>query len=231
MPPVAGVTGGSVVVAYAYMLGGGKQDGRMTYQEHKWVLMSVGLKVFDMLTDWAFYFVSLRGEPFESEYMYKLNGTRRGVGTGRYNKDVITIQTAALLSCGCGTMLTFADICGTRQRLGPGAAPLASIVTLLVMLVEDVPQLTMNIIYIKTMAGAEGTTIDLETLKTMGSAEGSAVDTISILALLSSLFTIGYSIYLLCCWGSDEEEDTERPGSRTIQATSNPMYGRDGSGV
>lgn len=56
------------------------------------------------------------------------------------------------------------------------------------MLVEDVPQLTMNIIYIKTMAGAEGTTIDLETLKTMGSAEGSAVDTISILALLSSLF-------------------------------------------
>lgn len=201
MPPVASISAVSVIVAYGYLLkGGGAPNGAtsfsaLTFKTHLWAWMSVGLKMFDMQTDWSFFFISLRGEPFESQYMLEANSTRRFTQTGRYNADVTAIQMASIISCACGTLLTFFDIYGTRQRLG-GAVGVATIATLLVMLVEDVPQLAINIIYIKTMATASSAPA-AEDATGFRDSFFANVDTISIISLAASILNLLYSIYLL----------------------------------
>lgn len=200
IPSVASISAVSVLVAYGYLLkGGGAPNGAtsfsdLSFQTHLWAFLSVGLKLFDMQTDWSFFFISLRGEPFESQYMLDANATRRFTQTGRYNKDVAAIQMASFFSCSCGTLLTFFDIYGTRQRLG-GAVAVASLATLLVMLIEDVPQLAINIIYIKTMATASGAPAAGDATESQDYLEN--IDAISIISLVASILNLLYSIYLL----------------------------------
>lgn len=187
----------------------------LPFKAHLWATLSVGLKIFDhdMQTDWSFFFISLRGEPFESQYMLEANATRRFTQTGRYNPDVIAIQMASFFSCSCGTLLTFFDIYGTRQRLG-GAVVVASVATLLVMLIEDVPQLAITIIYMKTMAAAPGATGVQAFLNN--------VDTISIISLIASILSLLFSIYLLISDSKSRDSDSSRPApSATYQ---NPTF-------
>lgn len=200
IPSVVSISAGSVLVAYGYLLkGGGAPNGATSFsdlslQTHFWAFLSVGLKMFDMQTDWSFFFISLRGEPFESQYMLDVDSTRRFTQTGRYNKDVTAIQMAAFASCAYGTVLTFFDIYGTRQRLG-GAVGVATVATLLVMLIEDVPQLAINIIYIKTMATASSAPAAGDATESQNYLEN--IDAISIISLVASILNLLYSIYLL----------------------------------
>lgn len=219
MPPVASFSAVSVAVAYGYLLkGGGAPNGAtsffyLPFKAHLWATLSVGLKIFDMQTDWSFFFISLRGEPFESQYMPEANATRRFTQTGRYNPDVIAIQMVSFFSCSCGTLLTFFDIYGTRQRLG-GAVVVASVATLLVMLIEDVPQLAITIIYMKTMAAAAGATGVQAFLNN--------VDAISIISLIASFLSLLFSIYLLISDSKSRDSDSSRPApSATYQ---NPTF-------
>eukprot|EP00729_Bicosta_minor_P019527 gene19527-32995_t len=200
VPSVVSISAGSVLVAYGYLLkGGGAPNGATSFsdlslQTHFWAFLSVGLKLFDMQTDWSFFFISLRGEPFESQYKLDANATRRFTQTGRYNADVTAIQMAAFASCAYGTVLTFFDIYGTRQRLG-GAVGVATVATLLVMLIEDVPQLAINIIYIKTMATASSAPAAGDATESQNYLEN--IDAISIISLVASILNLLYSIYLL----------------------------------
>lgn len=178
LPPVAGISATSVVVAYAFLLNGGDPAGatsfaKLKWRAHAWAFMSVGLKILDLQTDLSFYFVSLSGEPFESQFMD--GGVRRFTQTGRYNSNVRAVQTVSLVSCSIGSLFTFLDMYGTHQRLA-GIVTTARKITLGVMVFEDFPQLVINIIYMKTV---------------------DEIDPISIVSLVASIFNILYSVYLI----------------------------------
>ena len=161
------------------------------------------MKIFDLQTDFSFFFISLRGEPFESQFMLTGNETRRFTNEGRYNPYVNAIQLAAFGSCVLGTQYTFFDIYGTRQRLVQDVAA-ATKITIGVMLFEDLPQLFINIWYMMTV-NTKNDVMDQSTDEAETNVEGVAavldffdgVDTISIVSLVASIVSILYSIYLL----------------------------------
>lgn len=189
IPPVAIITASSIATSYVYMLRSGKPQfadafSKLTWRAHAWACLTVGLKVFDLQTDWSFFFVSLRGEPFESRFMLDGNETVRYTESGRYNSHVSAIQFTAFGSCLLGSVLTFFDIYGTHQRLSQ-IITVATPITLAVMITEDMPQLAMNIIYMDTMKNRE---VD-------NMFEG--IDTIAMVSFVASILNAFYSIYLI----------------------------------
>lgn len=189
IPPVAIITASSIATSYVYMLRSGKPQfadafSKLTWRAHAWACLTVGLKVFDLQTDWSFFFVSLRGEPFESRFMLDGNETVRYTETGRYNSHVSAIQFTAFGSCLLGSVLTFFDIYGTHQRLSQ-IITVATPITLAVMITEDMPQLAMNIIYMDTMKNREVDNMFED------------IDTIAMVSFVASILNVFYSIYLI----------------------------------
>jgi hypothetical protein len=214
MPAVAGITTVSVVIAYTYLLHGGDPNNARSFTElrpsaHMWAIFTVGLKMFDLQTDWSFFFISLSGEPFESRFMHtpSQNVSQRFVQEGRYDPNVRAIQMVAMGSNSIGTLLTFFDIYGTRERLaGNFKAGWAAFtwITLLVMLTEDSPQLVVNVLYMRTM-----------------SAANQPVDTISVISFVGSCVNCLYSLYLLIsdrCKATEVKLDEFRASLRSDAA-------------
>ena len=205
IPPVAIITASSIATSYVYMLRSGKPQfadafSKLTWRAHAWACLTVGLKVFDLQTDWSFFFVSLRGEPFESRFMLDGNETLRYTETGRYNSHVSAIQFTAFGSCLLGSVLTFFDIYGMHQRLSQ-IITVATPITLAVMITEDMPQLAMNIIYMDTMKNRE---VD-------NMFEG--IDTIAMVSFVASILNAFYSIYLILsdrCLAKKQEQKAKK---------------------
>lgn len=219
IPPVAAISGTSVVVAYVYLLNGGDPNKassffKLSWQAHAWAVMSVGMKIFDLQTDFSFFFISLRGEPFESQFMVPdvvneiQNGTgnatsvssigRRFTNEGRYDSNVNAIQLVAFTSCILGALFTFCDMYGTRQRLLQDVG-LAMKITIAVLLFEDVPQLVITITYMLTIAkGASTTPVNENEPGVPGVVDLlEDIDAISIVSLVASIVSLLYSVYLL----------------------------------
>lgn len=222
IPAVSTVSAASIAVAYLHLTKSASAPGpdgamafsKLPWDRHAWAVMSVGLKIFDMQTDFSFFFISLRGEPFESQYMLPENETRRFTNEGRYNSDVNQIQLTAFASCVLGVQFTVLDIYGTRQRLlGNYGTP--TMITLGVLLFEDIPQLIINIRYMLTVSsrggpdaavtnesetGAGGADPNVETTTDSRSSISDflqGISTISKVSLVASLLNMLYSLYLL----------------------------------
>lgn len=208
VPTIFGISTASIVGGYTYLLRSSSHAesfSALEWRDHRWVIFSVGLKIFDLQSDWGFYFLSLRAESFEGHFKTSDNtldseGTplARASGTGRYSAPVAAIQSVALVSCGIGTFLTFFDIWGSRQRLAGAVADLATAwkITLAVMFVEDVPQLAITLMYITEMSQISRLTSGLIMSDDEKKAK-IAGDVISYLSLLASILNILYSMYLL----------------------------------
>lgn len=220
IPPIAAISGASVFCGYVYLLNGGDPKKatsffKLSWRAHAWAVMSVGMKTFDLLTDIAFFFLSLRGEPFESQFMVAKvvandignqtgNETstnavgRRFTNEGRYDSNVVAIQLTAFASITLGTLFTFGDMYGTRQRLS-NHVNAATKITIAVLTFEDVPQLIITVVYMLTVSKGASTAslneIDPDASAVLDFLEG--IDTISIVSLLASVASLMYSVYLL----------------------------------
>lgn len=242
LPPVAAVSGTSIFVSYVYLLRfGGAQNGvtkfsELSWKEHVWATMSVGLKIFDLGTDWGFLQYSLNGEAFESQFKVPdVNGTqqlRRFSQTGRYDPNVRAIQSVALASCVLGTQFTLLDIYGTHQRLGK-VVKLASKVTLGVMIVEDIPQLIINLIYmdaIKVDTVKLNTTSGTSVADVDDEPDDSGIDTLSSVSLVASILNMVFSLYLMmndrCVAAKQQLDEIELEEMRrnTMDMEDNPMH-------
>lgn len=233
LPPVAAVSSASVVLSYVYLLRfGGDPNGatsffKLSWRAHAWATMSVGLKIFDLGTDWGFLQHSLTGEAFESQYKVPdVNGTqqlRRFSETGRYDPNVRAIQSVALASCVLGTQFTLLDIYGTHQRLGK-VVKLATKVTLGVMIVEDIPQLVINLIYMDTIK------VNATSVATAVVGEDPVdydIDTISYISLIASILNLVYSVYLIMadrCVVAKQQQQQQQAGGETVATTVNAAY-------
>jgi hypothetical protein len=139
--------------------------------ECKWILFGVGMRFFDMETDWGFYFINVRNPGFKASYDRDGDDAESVVFSARYEG----FRNASLVVCIFGLILTPIDIWGNRQRT-KGRHSKAMSISAMVFLWEDAPQLLFNIkfMYIKK-----------------------ALDNISILSLTASIFNIVYNIGLI----------------------------------
>jgi hypothetical protein len=102
--------------------------------ELKWILFGVGLRVFDLQTDWGFYAISLQGKGFAV--------TAAAHDDGTFNLK--QLQHACLVFCILGLLMTPFDIWGNRQRT-LNKVGLAMSISTMILFLEDVPQLAFNI--------------------------------------------------------------------------------------
>ena len=193
LPATIGVSIAAVAIAYIVMIWASETSfGDLSKASHMWAWFSVGFKTFDLSTDWSFFFNSIRGASFESVYRYEGHSdfaTRPPVER-RYDESVVTIQFAVMFFCTVGTVLTFADYGGSYLRMltgssgtnQPAHAKTSFMITLCVIIFEDIPQLVFVVIYMTTIAEAN-----------VGD-----IDEIAIISLIASSINILYQIFLLC---------------------------------
>jgi hypothetical protein len=145
----------AIIVCYFHLCCAGRP---INAASHLWVWLT-GMRLADTISDFGFYFFPLRSEGFEARYKVKgyeaklsnVEG-RRLAGTGRYDGDVAMIQSACFAACVIGCCLTIAEIIGSRQRLDPRGT--SSVYTpLLVVLLEDVPMISINIAFMMSLGG------------------------------------------------------------------------------
>lgn len=164
---------------------GATSFGELGSDAHKFAILNVGLRIFDVVTDWAFYQVGVRSPAFENVYGFESNVTgitARGPNNiaARYDPKVVTFQTASVIICTSGTFLTGFDIWGSNQRLHNAGFRSAMKVTIAVMLLEDLPQFVMNIVYMDTMT----------------KKASRKVDPVSVLSLVASIINILFAVWV-----------------------------------
>ena len=152
----------------------------------------VVIRSFDFMSDWGFFAISI-GNPFFQQELVKAGF------------DYETFKNFSGLFCVLSTFLWIPDIDGFRQRLhamsqSPAMRPAesAKYITVLVLLLEDLPQLVLNCIYIDVMS------------------RDSAPDAISVFSVMMTVFGITFNILMICCgsifWGSDDKEMMDDDG-------------------
>lgn len=146
-----------------------------------WIVFGVGLRTFDMQTDWGFYAISLRNEGFQSTAVY---GDETAIDFDPAElltiDDVVTMRRTCLAFCIIGTLLTPFDIVGNLARSesmqSSHANEFAMVISILILAFEDLPQLYLNIKFIGIMG---------------------AGDPISVLSLIASIINIAYNVIVL----------------------------------
>lgn len=145
----------------------------------QWVIFGVGMRTFDCQTDWGFYIINVRNKGFETIYTDGLIAGTASVGKV-FKASLSGFQTASLAICIVGMLLTPLDVWGNRQR-ALGNPSLAMTISIVILLLEDVPQLLFNIKFMYAMGSS---------------------DTVSILSLAASigniLYNVGLILYELC---------------------------------
>lgn len=135
------------------------------------LVLIFGIRSFDMFSDWAFAWISLKaGGSFAIIYADQ-------------GGDADAVWGAALAFCVFGTMLYIPDLWGFYKRVDPAAKPEASSraasITVLVFLFEDMPQLVINGIYLDTVGFEDA-------------------DNIAIFAFTMSMLSLVLNILLFC---------------------------------
>jgi hypothetical protein len=173
-----------VVAGYLYLI-------RMEYKDsfcsipskaHTWVFLGLALRLFDVMSNYAFLFVTLESLAFE---------TAAGSQTD-------LIQTLCLVFTIIGTVIAPFDIWGSFQRLtvdenshdtaDTAKRDKAAWITALTTMIEDVPQLVINGVYIVIMG---------QFRDTAAGANVDPFDTISVVSLAASAANIVYNVWLL----------------------------------
>ena len=142
----------------------------------KWIFFGVGLRTFDMQTDWGFYSISLEDQGFQEFAIYGDETASDYDPTELLTADeLVTMRRTCLAFCIIGTLLTPFDILGNLFRTD-GSHSFAMLISILILAFEDIPQLHLNVKYIGIMG---------------------AGDTISVLSLIASITNIVYNIVVL----------------------------------
>lgn len=176
IPTAAGVTAVSMIGAYYF-------TGDDTEHRFQFVVFGVGLRMFDLVTDWGNYVVNIRGDLFAFAY------GDQDVETEDANVKAMIQFTLAI--CILSSMLTPFDIWGASQRTTYGDRFLWLIVA--VLLFEDVPQLGITGNYIYYVYNA------VISDEYYTAAEYITSDIIAIISLAASVANILYNIFLLMC--------------------------------
>jgi len=205
IPTAAGVTVVSMVGAY-YCIGDG------TEHRFQFVIFGVGLRLFDVVTDWGNHFVNIRGDLFAFAYGDQDPNTE--------DANVNFMIRFTLILCIVSSVLTPFDIWGASQRMTRHRQRAWLIVA--VLLLEDVPQVSvcgMYIYHVYKAVISNGYYTATEYLK---------IDLIAIISLAASVGNIVYNIFLLTCGKQKEQERSKHttPNMKTLAtATShNPAY-------
>lgn len=123
----------------------------------QWIIFGVGMRTFDCQTDWGFYIINMRNKGFETIYT---DGLIAGSVSVRkvFNSSLLGFQNVSLAFCIVGMLLTPLDVWGNRQR-ALGKPSLAMTISILILLLEDVPQLLFNIKFMYAMGSSDPVTI------------------------------------------------------------------------
>ena len=180
---------------------------------HAWAWLAC-FRVFDIQTDFGFYFISLRGA-FGEAY-----GDGDPATCPSEEPKVAAVLYASVFFTALGLFLTPLDIWATRARFCAGSddAGREHTATVLgsVAFLEDLPQLVLSIIYLRTMASA-----------------GIDPDAIAIASLLASgvslLFNIGGAVAeRRRARRAKATADPEQSSRGVLVGVTNPTYAGDG---
>ena len=199
IPTAVGITAISMVGAYFYI---GDVPHRFQF-----VVFAVGLRMFDVVTDWGNYVVNIRGKLFAFAY-------------GDQDPDTVDANVQSMIRftlaiCILSTILTPFDIWGASQRVTHGLQ--RSWLIIVVLLIEDVPQLGITINYMNQVYSAV-ISDDYFTAN-----DYIKKDIIAIISLAASVGNLLYSIYLLTCGKQPALVTGLEQTSRSYY--NNPAYG------
>ena len=191
--------------------------GCTSWKYHEFVWGGVALRVGDMMTDIAFNIINLGviGQNESSNDNPSLFYTKCRDNNGSWlfggTADDVRWASAVFLIIGCG--LTLADVCGAFRRgnSAVGSAiccgfPRISIITLLITLLEDCPQLAINYVYLRTVGGLD--------------KEKKAGAYLSVVSLSLSLLAIFYSLYTVVSDRKKAKEYGDNDHPKTLAGTS-----------
>lgn len=182
MGVAAGVTATSAVAAYRYTQGSWFACGVATREQHKYVAFGVALRVLDVMSDWAFYTINL-GLVGDTQNAFFFKYTEAG-------GDPDLVRTMSWAFCTLACIFIPLDIMGGGGRIGTGLTSargqFALACSLLNLFFEDIPQLSINLVYIDTVGLIQG------------SKSGSAISILSLILSLASLsfvlFVVGHDL-------------------------------------
>ena len=120
---------------------------KLPWSVHQFVWLGLVLRLADMSTDWAFWDINI-GLPSDTD---------DGRFAIQYAGDASAVQIACIVFLGLGTVLTPCDIWGSLQRCKhkSGAGP-PTTYAIAVSLLEDIPQLAINCLYISAVGLGTG---------------------------------------------------------------------------
>jgi hypothetical protein len=163
---------------------------KLPFTAHKWIWAGLWLRVMDVATDWGFVRISLQSDAFVAACISS-------------DTPIGSIQTACLVFCIFGTLLAPLDIWGSFQRMVRERLEAGSWTILLISGGEDVPQLTLNALYISIMYRyKEKMDAAFEECEFQGGIDCvetlvNPFDPISTLSLLASVGNICYNVFLM----------------------------------
>lgn len=202
---------------------------------HRFIWVGLVFRLADLATDWAFWVINVNGELFETKVNPDLSDRTSSGGmfdSSTANFDIDAFKLAALLVCIVGSVLTPIDImskmpaCQTRRE-GAGmnfscctlGRKSAIIIALLVILVEDIPQILITVTYIIQLN---------EPFFDLSSDWTSTALTVGNIVVSSG--SLLYNLYIVvkgcCTWKSDAEmeESLERKLAKLQATTHNEAF-------
>jgi hypothetical protein len=164
-----------IIATYMYLLYGVYEAPfrDLPSKAHVWVFLGFGLRFFDVMSDWAFLLVTLRSVAFKAAAGSRANA----------------IKTACLVFTILGTIVAPIDMWGSLQRLtSKSSIYTVGWITLLITIVEDVPQLVITWAYIVAMDRFR----DTDAGKNVD-----PYDAISLVSMVASVGNILYNVWAL----------------------------------
>ena len=137
---------------------------KLPWSLHQFVWFGLTLRLTDMTTDWAFWRINIGMPGEENSFFFK------------YDADVEAVQTLSLVFIVFGTLLTPFDVWGSLERCKKKNVGVRLVFSVAIGLLEDIPQMSVNGIYIDACG--------------LGSGTGEAV---TVVSLLFSGIAMGYS--------------------------------------
>lgn len=178
MPAALSITGATLVGSYVQQYRSTSRAGHSFTIWHHLTAWLTSLRMFDMLTDFGFYFISLHGGAFLEAY-----GDGDPETTPYEEPKVAAFLFVSVFCTALGLFMTPLDVWAMSQRaVGGGMSIVGIAIVLSITLFEDTPQLALASMYIATMRKA-GINLD-------------AVSTLSLGAsALSMLFNVATVVY------------------------------------
>lgn len=152
--------------------------GKLPRAAHIWVWFHIALRLFDMITDFGVYSISLKGKQFIHIYG---------------ESEAAAMQKACLAFAILGLLVTPLDMWASSKRIGgtKRSRSIAMLATIGIAILEDIPQLILTSTYMNAFVRFQNQdeAVDSELL--------TGIDTFSIMSLVASVGNIVYNGWLV----------------------------------